>query len=152
MGQRLFIWRVVIVILLASVGAYSAQAQKAQAPPISKAAYWMSIEPAVEVYLVEKDYGNFRLTVVSKKDLKVSYHTSINSYEPVDKELIPVSSTDGIIRSYEFRHTFTKMTIWMALEFTLDGKSIPELTRTFSNDIHSVVPNGYFHYGPVKKP
>lgn len=112
----------------------------------------MSIEPAVEVYLVEKDYGNFRLTVISKKDLKVIYHTSINSYEPVDKELNPVSSTDGSIRSYEFRHTFTKMTIWMALEFTLDGKSIPELTRTFSNDIHSVVPNGYFHYGPVKKP
>jgi len=152
MLQRLFIWKIAIVIFVASIGAYTAQAQQAQAPPISKAVYWVSIEPAAEVYLVEKDYGNFRLTVVSKKDLKVSYHTSINSLEPVDKDLIPVSSTDAGIRTYEFRHTFTKMTIWMALEFTLDGKSIPGLTRTFSNDIQAVVPNGYFHYGPAKKP
>jgi len=149
MRQRLLMWGIAIVILVVSTAAGRVQAQQEQAPPTSKAVYWMSPEPAVEVYLVEKDYGNFRLTVVSKKDLKVIYHTSINSIEPVDKELTPVISTEGI-RSYEFRHTFTKMTIWMALEFTLDGKSIPVLTRAFSNDIHSVMPNGYFHFGPKK--
>lgn len=150
MRQRLFMWVVAILILVASVGAGRVQAQKEQAPPISKAVYWMSSEPAVEAWLVEKSYGNFRLTVVSKKDLKVIYHTSINSIEPVDKELMPVSSTVDGVRTYEFRHTFTKMTIWMALEFTLDGKSIPELTRAFSNDINEVMPNGYFHFGPKK--
>ena len=141
-------WGVAVVILAASVGAGSVQAQKKQTPPISKAVYWMNSEPAVEVYLVEKDYGNFRLTVVSRIDLKVIYHTSVNSIQPVDKELMPVSATTEGVRSYEFRHTFTKMTIWMALEFTLDGKSIPGLTRAFSNDISEVMPNGYFHFGP----
>ena len=141
-------WGLVLIVLAAS-GASRIQGQKEQAPPISKAVYWVSPEPAVEVYLVEKTYGNFLLTVVSKRDLKVTYHTSINSIEPVDKELTPVISNEGI-RSYEFRHTFTKMTIWMALEFSVDGKTIPGLTRAFSNDINEVRPNGYFHFGPKK--
>ena len=141
-------WGLALVVLVAS-GASRIQGQKEQAPPISKAVYWVNAELSAEVYLVEKDYGNFRLMVVSKHDLKVIYHTSINSIEPVDKELTPVISTEGI-RSYEFRHTFTKMTIWMALEFTLDGKTIPGLTRAFSNDINEVRPNGYFHFGPKK--
>ena len=144
-------WGVATIIMFASAGDFGAGAQKPKAPPISKAVYWASSEPEVEVYLVEKDSGGFKLTVVSKKDLKVTYHTSINSYEPVDKELVP-SNSGASVRTYEFQHHFSKMTIWMALEFTLDGKSVSGLTRTFFNEISTVVPNGHFNYGTGNKP
>lgn len=150
MSHRLFLRGLMAALMLAVVCVCNVAAQQANAPQVSKAAYWSSAEPEAEVFLVEKGYGNFFLTVVSKQDLKVVYHTSINSVEPVEKELTLVGHASEGVRRYEFRHTFTKMTIWMALEFRLDGKSVPILTRTFLNDIYEVVPNEHFHFGAAK--
>jgi len=145
-------WGIALVILFAPVGVCGARAQHPKVPPVSKAVYWASQEPEAEVYLVDKGDGAFRMIVVSKKDLKAMYHTSINSSEPVDQELTPVNTAGVGVRSYEFKHRFTRRTIWMAIEFMLDGKSVSGLTRTFFNDISSVVPNGDFSYGTGKKP
>lgn len=152
MLQRLLIWGIATVILFASVQVCDTRAQQPKVPPVGKAVYWVSQEPEAEVYLIERGDRAFRLTVVSKEDLKVVYHTSINSSEPVDKDLMPVNSGDVGVRIYEFKHHFSRTTIWMAIEFTLNGKSVSGLTRTFFNDISSVVPNGHFKYGTVKKP
>lgn len=149
MLRRVFIGGFAIAIIFASIGASRIQGQQAGAPTVSRAVYWSSAD--AEVYLVEKNSGGFKLTVTSKKEFRVTYHTRINSLEPVDKELAPINSAVGI-RQYEFSHSFTKMTIWMALEFSADGKSVPELTRTFLNDIGAVVANGYYDFGPKKKP
>lgn len=149
MLKRVFIFGIAIASMVVLVGANRIQAQQAGTLPISRAVYWSNAD--AEVHLVQKVSGGFRLTVVSKKEFTVTYHTRINSIEPVDKELKPITSASGI-RQYEFSHSFTKMTIWMALEFSADGKSVPELTRTFLNDIEDVVPNGHFDFGPGKKP
>lgn len=124
------------------------QAQKPKAPPIARAVYWANAD--AEVYLLEKGSGGLRLTVVSNKAFTVTYHTRINSIEPVSKVLSPISSNANVT-IYDFQHNFTKMTIWMALEFSLDGQPVPDLTRTFLNDINEVTPNGYFDFGPRKK-
>ena len=137
------------LVALITTGALAAFAQKQDAPPIAKAVYWAS--PEAEVYLLQKNSGGFRLTVVSQKQFQVTYHTRINSIEPVKKVLAPTSSANGIT-TYDFNHSFTKMTIWMALEFSFNGQTVPELTRTFLNDIHDVVANGYFDFLPKKKP
>lgn len=137
------------VITLIAAGALAAFAQKQDAPQIAKAVYWAN--PDAEVYLLQKHSGGFRLTVVSQKQFQVTYHTRINSIEPVKKALTPTSSANGIT-TYDFEHHFTKMTIWMALEFSFDGQALPELTRTFLNDINEVVANGYFDFLPKKKP
>jgi hypothetical protein len=152
MLQRLLVWGIAIVILSASVEICGIRAQQSKAPPVSKAVYWVSQEPEAEVSLVEKGDGDFRMLVVSKKDLKVTYHTSINSSKPVDNELMPVNSGGIGVRIYEFKHHFSRTTIWMAIEFTLNGESVSGLTRTFSNNISTVVPNGIFNYGTVKRP
>ena len=152
MLQRLLMWGITIVILLAPVEVSGIRAQQSKAPPVSKAVYWASQEPEAEVYLVEKGDGDFRMVVVSKKDLKVIYHTSINSSKPVDKELMPVNSGGVGVRIYEFKHHFTRTTIWMAIELMLNGESVSDLTRTFFNDTSTVVPNGHFSYGTVKRP
>ena len=137
------------LVALLTGGAFAAFAQKQDTPPIAEAVYWSS--PDAEVYLLQKKSGGFRLTVVSPKQFQVTYHTRINSIERVDKILAPASSANGIT-TYEFEHHFTKMTIWMALEFSSNGQTAPELTRTFLNDIHEVVANGYFDFLPKKKP
>ena len=137
-----------LIALLIAVGAFAASAQKQDTPPIAKAVYWSS--PDAEVYLLQKNSGGFRLTVVSAKQFQLTYHTRINSIERVDKALAPTSSANGIT-TYDFEHHFTKMTIWMALEFSSNGQTVPELTRTFLNDIHDVVANGYFDFQPKKK-
>ena len=136
------------LIVLIGTGAFAVFAQKQDAPPIAKAVYWAN--PEAEVYLLQKYSGGFRLTVVSQKQFQVTYHTRINSIEPVRKVLAPTSSTNGIT-TYDFNHSFTKMTIWMALEFSYNGETVPDLTRTFLNDIHDVVANGYFDFLPKKK-
>lgn len=148
MLKRVFIFGVAIASLVVLVG-IRIQAQKPGAPPISRAVYWSNAD--AEVYLVQKASGGFRLTVASQKEFTVTYHTRVNSIERVDKELATTTSAPGI-RQYEFSHSFTKMTIWMGLEFSADGKSVPELTRTFLNDIDAVVANGYFDFLPGKKP
>jgi hypothetical protein len=149
MLKRVFIFGAAIASMLVLVGATRIQAQKPGAPTISRAVYWSNAD--AEVYLVQKASGGFKLTVTSQREFTVTYHTRINSIEPVDKVLAPTTSAPGI-RQYEFSHSFTKMTIWMALEFSADGKPVPELTRTFLNDIEDVVANGYFDFLPGKKP
>lgn len=136
------------VIALIATGAFAAFAQKQDAPPIAKAVYWAN--PEAEVYLLQKNSGGFRLTIVSQKQFQVTYHTRINSVEPVKKILMPSSSANGIT-TYDFEHHFSKMTIWMALEFSFNGQTVPELTRTFLNDINEVVANGYFDFLPKQK-
>lgn len=124
-------------------------AQQPKKPQVSRAVYWAN--PDAQIYLLEKASGGLRLTVISKKELQVIYHTRINSIEPVVQILAPLSSNDGVT-IYDFNHNFTKMTIWMGLEFSAEGKAVPELTRTFLNDIQEVVANGYFDFGPRPKP
>lgn len=131
------------------VAAVAVQAQKPGAPPIDRAVHWSSLD--ADIYLVQKNSGGFLLTVASQKEFIVTYHTRINSLEPVDKVLTPIQSANGV-KQYVFDHNFTKMTIWMGLEFSFDGKPVPELTRTFLNDIGEVVPNGYFPFGAKPKP
>jgi hypothetical protein len=131
-------------LMIAAVGIGHAAAQQSNTPPVSKAVYWSSAEPRAEIYLVGNEGGgDLRLTVISKRELKVIYHTRINSSEEVEKELTPAGPETEGVRSYEFHHVFSRMTIWMSLEFQLDGKTVPGLTRTFYNDIFSVVPNGH---------
>lgn len=136
------------LIALIAGGAFAAFAQKQDKPSIAEAVYWSSAD--AEVYLLQKNSGGFRLTVVSPKQFQVTYHTRINSIERVDEALTPTSSANGIT-TYDFEHHFTKMTIWMALEFSSNRQTVPELTRTFLNDIHEVVANGYFDFLPKKK-
>ena len=136
------------VLAIVAAGALTASAQRQNAPSIANAVYWANAE--AEVYLLEKGSGGLRLTVISKKTFTVTYHTRINSIEPVDKVLSPTSAVNGVT-VYDFNHNFTKMTIWMGLEFSSEGKAVPELTRTFLNDIHDVVANDYFHFLPKPK-
>lgn len=136
-------------IALIATGAFAAFAQKPNAPPIARAVYWAHAD--TEVYLLQKNSGGFRLTMVSPREFQITYHTRINSIEPVKKILMPASSANGIT-TYDFEHHFSKMTIWMALEFSFNGQTVPELTRTFLNDINDVVANGYFDFLPKKKP
>ena len=127
------------------VACASMYAQKPTAPQVERAVHWSNVD--ADIYLVQKTSGGFLLTVNSKKEFTVTYHTRINSIEPVDKVLTPIQSPNGG-KQYLFDHNFTKMTIWMGLEFSIDGKPVPELTRTFLNDIGEVVANGYFPFGP----
>src|SRR5687767_10188579 len=95
----------------------SSAAQLPKKPQVSRAVYWAN--PEVQIYLLEKASGGLRLTVISKKQLQVTYYTRINSIEPVVKILTPLSSNDGVT-IYDFNHNFTKMTIWMGLEFSAE--------------------------------
>lgn len=142
---------IVAVFLFAGVSVLSAQQTKNDLT--YRAVFWADEKLATEVYLVEKRSGesNFILRVISDKDLKVTYHTRINSFENVDKELAPVKMVAGV-KYYEVSHHFSKMTIWMALEFKLDGKRVESLTRTFYDNLFDVVPNGQFLDRPKKNP
>ena len=146
-------WLVAALLLMTvGFGPAVAQKQKQETPPVSRAVYWASAEPEVKVYLVGNyGGGDLLLTVVSQQEPKVVYHTSINSVEAVVKELTPVAESPGV-RHYQFHHTFSKMTIWMALEFSIGGQKVPGLTRTFYDDIFTVAPNGHFNFNVRPKP
>lgn len=120
------------------------QAQQSEKPSVARTAFWA--DENTEVYLVEKGSGNnnYSLMVVSsRKNLKIFYHTSINSSKNVLKELNPIKTIKDR-KYYEFGHHFSRTTIWMALEFKLKGKRIEALTRTFYDGIFEVVSNNQF--------
>jgi len=129
---------------VAAVGQAFAQEVK---QPITKGVFWTDAGTAVDVYLVPKTAQTYRLMVISTKDVKVTYRTSINSVEAVKKELAPVAVSVSV-KYFEFNHYFSKMTIWLGLEFAVDGKSTPALTRTFYDSIFQIAP-GNMYTGPA---
>jgi hypothetical protein len=113
--------------------------------PTYKSLYWSDENLGVEIYLTEKitDKSNLSLLVISDKDIKVVYRTSINSSQSVVKEFTPTKTLNDK-KYYNFTHVFSRTTIWMALDFTFEGKKIEPLTRTFYNSIFEIVPNNQF--------
>jgi len=124
----------VTLSFLICFGVLQISAQANKKIDVAKGVFWTDTETGTEVYLFPGG-NNYRLTVISQKDVKVVYHTRINSIESVDKELTALETSSGIVKHYDFEHHFTKMTIWMALEFTVGGKRISALTRTFYDNI-----------------
>lgn len=113
--------------------------------PTFKSLYWSDEKIGVEVYLTEKitDKSNLSLLVISDKDIKVVYRTSINSSQSVVKEFTPTKTVNDK-KYYVFTHVFSRTTIWMALDFMFEGKKIEPLTRTFYNSIFEFIPNEQF--------
>ena len=111
---------------------------------VDKPVHWFSKDPDAEVFLVKKGHSRFRLIVLTDNDFKVAYHTRRNSRIDVTTELQPAKSSSATMRVYEFRHGFSRTTIWMSVEFRKDGKRIEKLTRTFYGSIDKVVPNNEF--------
>ena len=107
------------------------------APPIDTAIHWAG--GATNVFLLQEPSNQYRLFVTGGGDLKVFYRTMVNSSTGVRKELLPKEPIQGGLREYEFTHKFSRMTIWMALEFMKGGARDVELTRVFSNGIGNVV-------------
>lgn len=98
-----------------------------------ESAYWTSRDGKIKLFLV-RNGSAYSLFVSGGQGLKVTYHTSRNSSQPVILPLEPVKGS-GCLGEYRFSHTFSRTTIWMALEFTKDGKPLSELKRSFMNGI-----------------
>ena len=115
------------------------------APPTRRAAYWASDDRLTQVILVQYP-SEFRLIVIGEPDLTVAYCTSINSGPVLSEELQPIQPTAKGIREFKFKahHIFSRMSIWMAIEFRRNGKLIDGLTRTFYGSIDTVVENQKF--------
>jgi hypothetical protein len=107
-----------------------------------KGLFWSTGDPRVDVLIINRTTG-FNLIVISERDVKVIYRTKINSMESVEAELAPVK-TAGAVRYFLVKHSFSRRTIWMALDFAVDGKPVPSLTRTFYNGLLELVPNERF--------
>ncbi|HKS28691.1 MAG TPA: hypothetical protein VJS44_12770 [Pyrinomonadaceae bacterium] len=132
---------VIAILFILAICATQVFTQEGTKPTVAKGVYWSDSVTGVEAYLVPRMGTNsFRLTVISSKEVKVTYRTRINSVEPVVKELTPVATSGAGVRYYEFEHYFSKMTIWMGLEFIVDGKKIPALTRVFYDNIFEIAP------------
>jgi hypothetical protein len=119
-------------------------AQDGIKPVVAQGVYWADAQTGVEVYLIPKAGQTFRLTVISPREVKVTYRTRINSVKPVIKELVPVATSGTGISYYEFDHLFSRMTIWMGLEFTVGGNKVPTLTRVFYNSIFETASSDTF--------
>jgi hypothetical protein len=138
----------IAILFILAIFATQVSAQEGTKPSVAKGVYWSDSETGVEAYMVPRmGTNNFRLTVISPKEVKVTYRTRLNSVEPVVKELTPVAASGVGVRYYEFEHYFSKMTIWMGLEFTIDGKMVPALTRVFYDNIFQIAP-GNMYVGP----
>lgn len=132
------------IVLSITVLTIAVQAQQTDKLSVARTAFWT--DGTTEVYLVETGSGtdNYRLLVISsQKNLKIFYHTAINSSQDVLKELIPFKTIKGR-KYYNFGHHFSRTTIWMSLEFKLKDKRVDALTRTFYDGIFEVVPNSQF--------
>ena len=102
---------------------------------VDEAAYWTSQDGKTRLFLVRTDYGKYALFLAGGQGLTVTYRTRRNSSQDVAQELKSMAGSAGCLQEYRFSHTFSRTTIWMALEFAKDGKSVPALGRSFMNGI-----------------
>jgi hypothetical protein len=120
-------------------------------PLTEKAAYWTDSNGKICVFLIQRTaagQSNFTLFVVGPTGLKVTYRSKVNSVTPIVLELTPkVESAIEGMQEYEFKHSFSKTTIWMALTFEKTGHHVEDLTRTFYGGIDKVVCNEQFLEG-----
>ena len=133
-----------LIVLLIALSAVGVTAQNATPTNLEKGVFWSDPEAGVEAFLFRGNDSGFRLTVVTEREVTVTYRTAINSMQDVTKELPFTESARGAIRYFSFDHRFSRTTIWMALDFTVAGKPVPALTRTFYNSIFETVPNDQF--------
>ena len=116
-------------------------------PPAEKSLHWSDTNLSVRVFLVQRKSVpvNFSLFVTGGDDLTVVYRSEHNSSMPIVRELKPkTNSSIKDLRQYDFRHGFSKSTIWMAIVFKKDDRRIENLTRTFYGSMDKIVPNDEF--------
>jgi len=112
---------------------------------------WTSADGRVRVLLeqsspqVPRGDDSFRLVVSGADGWEVYYRTAINSSSrpPVRLSPLPSSAPPGT-KEYEFKHHFSRMSIWMALEFRKDGKCREDLTRTFYGGLDHLEANNRY--------
>lgn len=103
---------------------------------IDKGVHWSNKD--AQIFLYEGKDDTYNVTIISDKELSVVYITSVNSGASEFKKLKPIGLNQNI-RTYSFRHAFSKTTIWMSLKFSIDGLEIEELCRAFYNSIFDTV-------------
>ena len=82
----LFKWFVVMILFITAACVTQAVAQDSGKPGVARGVYWADAGTSTEVYLLPKRGNTYRLTVISAKEVKITYHTRINSVEPVVKD------------------------------------------------------------------
>ena len=113
------------------------------APYAAKAVYWFDKDSGTEIYLFPSPGYGCRLTVVSLKDFEMTYNTKNDGRQPVCTRLA-AKEIRGEIKYFEFDHSFSKTSVEMSLGFTVDGGSVPSLTRTFRDNIFGVAESESF--------
>ena len=103
---------------------------------IDKGVHWSNKD--AQIFLYEGKDDTYNVTIISDKELSVVYITSVNSGVSEFKKLKPIGLNQNI-RTYSFRHAFSKTTIWMSLKLSIDGLEIEELCRAFYNSIFDTV-------------
>lgn len=140
------------LLIAAAVSGFAQAAQTEKKEPTFDALHWACKKTGVDVFLVERGAAEseYNLIVVSERKVTVVYRTERNSTYPVRLELAPVK-TVGTASFYQVKHSFSRTTIWMALDFAIDGEPHAGLTRTFYNSFSEIVPNEQFAKpGPQK--
>jgi hypothetical protein len=137
--------RILLIAALLAAAAFSVFGQGSR-PMTERSLFWTSDDPAVEITVIDRRAG-FNLLVISENEVVVTYRTSVNSSQSVVKTLEPVKS-EGCRKYYLVAHSFSKRTIWMALDFKIGSKDVPSLTRTFYNGLLEIVPNDQFDRVP----
>ena len=141
----MYLYKFALAIVFAvTIGTGVVLAQDPKTPSIAKGVFWADPASGVEVYLIPVGGSSFRLAVVTRHEVKVTYRTSINSVEAVVKELPIASDACKVVKYFIFDHHFSKMTIWVGLDFAINGKPVPALTRAFYNTIYEPVPPDMF--------
>ncbi len=146
------------VPVLACLSAPALAADKTNVPLTEKSLHWTDTKVSVSVFLVQRKttppgYANaFSLFVAGGDDLTIVYRSRVNSTIPIVRVLKPkaTSSIKGM-QEFEFKHGFSKTTIWMAIVFEKDGRRIEQLTRTFYGSMDKVVPNNKFLETPGRE-
>ncbi len=134
--------RLLFAAMIVSAAVFASPGQDRAVPETPRSLFWQSADPVVEIVIIDRRLG-FNLIVISEENVVVTYRTSINSSVAVEKKLEPVRSERG--RKYFLvEHSFSRRTIWMALDFEVGGKDVPGLTRTFYDGFLEIVPNDKF--------
>ena len=103
-----------------------------------KARYWSGESGTPQIVIIDRGADTYRVLFIGGEPLDVNYRTEMNSTIPVVRILDQVDAGVPGVQAWDFRHSFSRTTVWMALEFSRNGRVLNELGRTFYDNLDGV--------------
>ena len=127
--------KICILLLLSGMMVAALQSADLAKRDLREAVYWADETGQTRAVLVKEEPTRYTLILTDGGNYEVFYRTAVNTIKKVRRKCEEEKSESPQVRYFSIRHSFSRTTIWMGLEFVKDGTVDHPPHRTFHGGI-----------------